>query len=96
MPGKTAAKDAGLRAVFRELERRANEGLDPWTKTGLAKSINVHKQAINSWVKVPGKHVPAVSKVLGIKKSLLRPDLYDASDDGHGAHAGIERGMRGR
>ncbi len=74
--------DAGLRAVFAELDRRANLGLSPWSKADLASQLGIKKQAINIWTKVPAERVPAVSQLLGLKKSILRPDLYDTSDDG--------------
>lgn len=74
--------DAGLKAVFRELERRANAGLTPWSKADLASEIGVKKQAINNWRKIPAERVPMVSRILGLKKSTLRPDLYEPVDDG--------------
>lgn len=74
--------DAGLKAVFKELDRRASEGERPWSKAGLAEEIGIQKQAINNWRKVPAERVPIVARILGLKKSVLRPDLYEAADNG--------------
>ena len=69
--------DVGLRAVFSELERRANAGLSPWSKAELASQIDVTKQAINNWSKVPAERVPMIARILGLDRGVLRPDLYE-------------------
>jgi len=43
----------------------------------LARQLNVTRQAVSLWDKVPLKHLRAVSKMTGIPRQQLRPDLYD-------------------
>lgn len=74
--------DPGLQAVFKELERRAARGETPWSKAGLAALIGVQKQAINNWSRVPAERVHLVAHILGLRKSVLRPDLFGRIENG--------------
>lgn len=46
-----------------------------------AKELNISRQAVNSWVKnknkIPAEKVVVIEKITGIKRSELRPDLWD-------------------
>lgn len=43
----------------------------------LARQLGVTRQAVSLWDKIPLKHLRAVSKMTGIPRQQLRPDLYD-------------------
>jgi len=43
----------------------------------LARQLGISRQAVGIWVMVPIKHLRAVSKITGIPRQQLRPDLYD-------------------
>jgi transcriptional regulator with XRE-family HTH domain len=42
----------------------------------LAKFLNVSKQAISNWEKIPVQHIRALSEKMGINPHHLRPDYY--------------------
>lgn len=48
--------------------------------TGLARAIGagITSQAVSQWKQVPAERVIAVEKATGVRRSLLRPDLYPA------------------
>jgi hypothetical protein len=43
----------------------------------MARQLGVTRQAVSLWDKIPLKHLRAVSKMTGIPRQQLRPDLYD-------------------
>jgi DNA-binding transcriptional regulator YdaS (Cro superfamily) len=43
----------------------------------LAKHLGVTRAAVSHWKVVPFKHLAEISKLTGIPRSELRPDLYD-------------------
>lgn len=42
----------------------------------LAAAIKITKQALSQWSRVPAHHVIEIERVTGIKREILRPDLY--------------------
>jgi len=58
------------------------EQLSTWIKGGrgrlteLAAACRVTHSAVWQWDRVPSGHVLTVEKVTGIKRDVLRPDLY--------------------
>lgn len=46
----------------------------------LAKELNISRQAVHSWTRrekgVPAERVSQVAAALGVKKQIIRPDLY--------------------
>jgi len=59
-------KDKGLRKVIEELGSLAR----------LAEAINITKQAVSQWQRVPIDRVLEVEKVSGVSRHELRPDFY--------------------
>lgn len=51
------------------------------SQSKLARALGKKPQIISHWHRkigrIPAEHVPAVEKVTGIPRFLLRPDLYD-------------------
>ena len=47
--------------------------------TLLARAIGVAPSAISQWDRVPAERVPDVSRVTGIPRNQLRPDLYEVA-----------------
>jgi DNA-binding transcriptional regulator YdaS (Cro superfamily) len=43
----------------------------------LARQLNVTRAAVNQWRSVPFRHLSQISKITGIPRQKLRPDLYD-------------------
>lgn len=71
--------DAGLKALFEELDRRASDGKDIGNKTDLARALGVSKQTISQWRRVPvypANRVLEIEKLIGIKRWKLRSDIY--------------------
>jgi DNA-binding transcriptional regulator YdaS (Cro superfamily) len=67
-PLKRPKSDAGLEAAIRSVG-----GL-----TRLANLLNVKHPAISGWKRCPAERVPEVSRLSGIPRHVLRPDLYEA------------------
>lgn len=42
----------------------------------LARALNLTRQAIYQWRRVPAQHVISVERITGIPRFKLRPDLY--------------------
>lgn len=51
----------------------------------LATSLGITRGAIAQWTKVPVERVVEVERVTGIPRRLLRPDLYETSDENRAA-----------
>lgn len=47
--------------------------------TFLANSLGITPSAIAQWRQVPAERVPDISKLTGIPRHDLRPDLYEVS-----------------
>lgn len=50
--------------------------------TELARRIGISQPSVSNWSRVPASRVIAVESATGIDRSILRPDLYAATDDG--------------
>lgn len=46
--------------------------------SALAKLIGVKPQAISQWREIPARRVPDISRLTGIPRHELRPDLWEA------------------
>jgi hypothetical protein len=81
---KPGTVEYGLHQLWAKLEdnRRVNEESDSKiheidSKMGLAAELGVTKQAMSVWVdRVPVRHVLIIEKLLGVNRSILRPDVY--------------------
>lgn len=50
--------------------------------TELARRIGISQPSVSNWTRVPASRVVVVESVTGVSRSVLRPDLYTAPDDG--------------
>lgn len=51
----------------------------------LARGVGVSHSAVIDWRRagrIPANRVPAVSRITGVPRHVLRPDLWDAAEDG--------------
>ena len=55
-----------LKEVFRRLG----------SKSAVARLLNVSRQYVSAWTKVPLVHVDAIAKATKIPRNILRPDIY--------------------
>lgn len=46
--------------------------------TALARLLKIKHVAVSKWQRTPHLRVPAVSRLTGIPRHVLRPDLYEA------------------
>lgn len=46
--------------------------------TALARKLKITSQAVSQWDKIPAERVPEVAAATGLRRHLLRPDLYPA------------------
>lgn len=44
----------------------------------LARRIDLTRQAVSNWERIPAELVPRVEKATGVDRTELRPDLWDA------------------
>jgi TorA maturation chaperone TorD len=49
--------------------------------TALARALGISQPAVSNWQKIPAERVLAVESLTGVKRSLLRPDLYPIMDE---------------
>lgn len=61
-----------MRAVTKKAIKNAGGGAK------LASVLNLKRQAIYQWQRVPAEHVATVEQITGIPRHELRPDLYPA------------------
>ncbi|MFB9269957.1 molecular chaperone TorD family protein [Bradyrhizobium erythrophlei] len=47
----------------------------------LARKIGIAQPSVSNWNRVPAQRVIAVEAATGVSRNLLRPDLYDMSDE---------------
>jgi DNA-binding transcriptional regulator YdaS (Cro superfamily) len=66
----------GKVAVYDRLEERYVNGQDVHTVTELARRLGVTKQALSGWRQVPGERVLKIEALIGLKRWVMRPDLY--------------------
>jgi hypothetical protein len=57
--------------ILKEVFRRAGN------KNRLAKALNVSRQYISAWKKVPLARLNDVAQITQIPKNILRPDVYN-------------------
>lgn len=46
--------------------------------SALARALGLHHTTVLGWKRIPAERVPAVSRLIGISRHELRPDLWDA------------------
>ena len=68
--------DTGLRAVFKELDRRKQAGEHPASRVDLARALGIKKQAITRWLRVPPSRAVKIETLIGIPRETLRPDIF--------------------
>jgi len=56
--------------ILAEVFRRAGN------KNQLAKALNVSRQYISAWTKIPLAQIDKVAEITKIPKKILRPDIY--------------------
>ena len=49
----------------------------------LARKIGISQPSVSNWSRVPAERVLSVEAATGIRRAVLRPDLYDPQDAGH-------------
>ena len=59
-------RDPLLERVFRKCGNMSN----------LARKLNLSRQAVSKWDRVPLTHIKQVSEVTGLTREELRPDIY--------------------
>lgn len=77
MPAKSdRPKDAGILAIKQELQRR--KALKQPLATGgeLAEKLEISKQALSKWRRVPSTRAVEIQRLLGIPTHVLRPDVF--------------------
>lgn len=80
---------AGLQAIEEALCQRAVIGMRIGTKAELADELGISRQALNQWRRVPHERVLEVERILGISRSVLRPDIYPPTEGR--THGGRQR-----
>jgi DNA-binding transcriptional regulator YdaS (Cro superfamily) len=65
-----AAKAKARRGVLGEVIKAAG-GV-----SALAHALSIERQAVSKWTRVPLERVVKVSKITGIPREKIRPDLY--------------------
>lgn len=43
----------------------------------IARELGIERGAISQWWQIPPERVPPISRITGIPRHLLRPDLWD-------------------
>lgn len=66
--GETASRLTGMDLL------RSERGL----MSLVARELGIERGAVAMWSRVPADRVPEVSRITGIPRWLLRPDLWDA------------------
>ena len=68
--------EPGLAAVFTALEVRRSHGLPLDSKSALARLLDISKQSVSKWTRVPIERVIEIEKALGVPRHVQRPDIY--------------------
>ena len=71
-----AKRDKGLAAIDEALAVREAMGLHPRNKVELASALDISKQALSTWAKVPPARALAIEQLLGVPRTILRPDIF--------------------
>jgi hypothetical protein len=67
-PWRRLKSDPGLAAAIQSVGNLTN----------LARQLGVAPPTISKWKRCPAERVPEVSRLSGIPRHVLRPDLYEA------------------
>ena len=74
---KPGTPEYGLALLWKTLKERKDEGLTIASKQALAAEIGIKKQAFAYWRnRVPIDHVLQIESLLGIDRTVLRPDIH--------------------
>lgn len=68
--------DPGYQALLKALHKRALSGDAVTTISDIARALDLSRQAVSRWERVPAKHVLRVEELTGVSRHVLRPDLY--------------------
>lgn len=68
--------DPGYQAMLRALHKRALSGDRVRSLADLARELDLTRQAVSRWSRVPPKHVLRVEELTGVSRHTLRPDIY--------------------
>ena len=79
--------DPGYQAMLKALHKRALSGDTVATISDIARALDLSRQAVSRWDKVPAKHVLRIEELTGVSRHVLRPDIYPPSQ---------KKGGRGR
>ncbi len=71
--------DPGYQALLRALHKRALSGESVASISDLARALDLTRQAVSRWSRVPPKHVLKVEELTGVSRHTLRPDIYPRS-----------------
>ena len=72
------ASDPGLKALFAALDRRAILKQPISSRVELADALDISKQAISRWKRVPVLRAAEIAILIGVPKRVLRSDVYGA------------------
>jgi TorA maturation chaperone TorD len=50
----------------------------------LARRIGISQPSVSGWDRIPAERVIPVEHATGVSRAILRPDLFESSDDGNG------------
>jgi TorA maturation chaperone TorD len=50
--------------------------------SGLARQLGISQPSVSNWTRVPAERVVAVETLTGVRRAVLRPDLYGEGADG--------------
>jgi TorA maturation chaperone TorD len=56
----------------------------------LARGLGIKQPSVSTWHRVPAERVLAVETVTGVRREVLRPDLYDGAGRGRGTMSGTD------
>jgi DNA-binding transcriptional regulator YdaS (Cro superfamily) len=76
----------GVQAIEEELDKRAVIGMHLGSKSDLADALGITRQALSQWRRVPHERVLEIEKLLGVSRSVMRPDIYPPTEGTHGGH----------
>lgn len=68
--------DPGYQALLRALHKRQLSGEPVASIADLARALDLTRQAVSRWARVPPRHVLTVEALTGVSRHVLRPDIY--------------------
>jgi len=80
------AAHQGVLAIEQELDKRAIIGMHLASKSDLADALGITRQALSQWRRVPHERVLEIEKLLGIPRTVMRPDIYPPTEGRYGGH----------